>query len=122
MLNDAMVIAEADPKSVIETLVQNSSIERLDNAIQALSGGENSVQGRLKKCAQHIFGSDMSEIIQMREEATALIDTSSMVLHYVFTQLTISDQSFNIGKLKQKLLEMKAFKSGAASVQTDAML
>lgn len=122
MLNDAMAIAETDPKSVIETLAQNSSIERLDDAIQALSAGENSVQGRLKKCAQHLFGSEMSEIIQMREEATALIDTSSMVLHYIFTQLTISEQGFNIGKLKQKLVEMKAYKSGAASVQTDAML
>ncbi|CAJ1457525.1 unnamed protein product [Effrenium voratum] len=117
MLNTVMANADANPQNILENLMQNCSVADLDKTIDALSMGENSVQGRLKKGSLTIFGENMSKVIAMKEETDALIDSATAVFQYVFTQASISDPSFNLGKMKQLLIHTKAFKEGAQSVQ-----
>eukprot|EP00438_Fugacium_kawagutii_P027537 Skav215206 [mRNA] locus=scaffold2517:110171:110539:+ [translate_table: standard] len=122
MLNDVVKSAELDPIKTIENLVQNCPIDQLDGSLDALNASENSVQGRLKKCSQHIYGEDMLKVIAMKEEIDALIDSATMVLQYSYAQASVKDTGFNMGKLKQMISQTKAFKAGVKSAQNDAML
>eukprot|EP00435_Cladocopium_sp_Y103_P028216 s2016_g7.t1 len=122
MLNTVVSNAEIDPIKNLENLAQQCSNDQLGKSLEALNSSDNSVQGRLKKCAQYIYGDEMVKIIAMKEEIDALLDGATMVLQYSFTQACVKDTSFNLGKLKQMISQAQAFKAGVQSAQDDAML
>eukprot|EP00438_Fugacium_kawagutii_P031705 Skav232934 [mRNA] locus=scaffold1477:1126616:1127179:+ [translate_table: standard] len=122
MLNTVVGNADNDPINALRCLVEKCPIDQLDGSLDALNASENSVQGRLKKCSHHIYGSDMLKVIAMKEEIDALIDSATMVLQYSFAQACVKDTSFNMGKLKQMISQTKAFKAGVQSAQDDNML